>query len=1694
MTRFKKTWLVAGVGVVMLAGAAAIGWHLRTQIFTYYTDADAIRRPVDEVVPRDILWRPAVKLSLAINTAADEREPSVAAGGMTIFFVRGKPGFNADIFTSTRTPNGWTAPRGLDALNTAADELGPEPSPDGNALYFHSDRAGGRGGYDLWVSRRGTDGWQEPVNLGPNVNSAYHDYGPALAPDGETLYFASNRPKPDDVDAPAADAWLSEIRADYSNRDYDLYAAPMIDGAPGWAAAVVELNTPQNEGSPAVSSAGDFIYFCSDRPGGEGGYDIYRARLLGEGFTEPANLGDTLNTAANELDPALALRGFAVYFSSDRGSETSDGYDLYYAESREVFATSETYRASLDWASLWPYLLGMLLGLLGLLLSLLLLNAAHRLQYNRLSLLARCLLASLMMHLLLMLLFSAWGVTTALSEMFRQGAATRVALISGSVPGDLAGQVRGELTRLHVEAVRQTARRQEPAAFQAETQTTPATIEVARSRIEDDGAPDDDVSQVREAAAAVADLSDLAALDQVEQMTPAPAKLPAEAMRVDAHEAQSPTLAAQRVQAIPADVQQTIAIARDQESVAVAVAPRTVDIPAEVAEREHHVDAQPVEAVATQLPSTDAGPTITRELASVDVDVSIAKGPPAERVAETARTIVAETAELPRHAAVASGAPDMAPVPAIAVTPAASTYEPVGRSLAAVVNRAAPAQPQLADVSIDAPNSVDVERALNIKVAQPANVRGGAVAEVATGADLPVGRSARTSNDAPSSTGAASTAVVALAPDVRIPTGLELDSFAQPLITDSSPAAASDSPVTLEIASTFDVSAPVDVALPSLRSARLGEPVIKSGLPVAPNARSSRSARVMREAVATATVALTPEAARAAGAQLSSLAQVFVNDSRPAAASDLTHTAAIPTAFDKANPVDVRLPSLRTERFAEVVEPKQTEAMTAEASPRRDTITERADLPHVPATAAAPETRVVLVAPTVLGEPKIAPTTLAVTAPYEAQAATAQVVWPREIQPADQAVQVRPILIELALLDEFSAEKADETHQELPPRQEAPARVATSRFEIQPDQWIEPDQVVLDLSPVGSPIDDSIVEAPQHRIGSTPVGNTVNVAEPDVEQFLAAESFELDLKLPTRTALSPDIYKQRAPQQRQALVQQMGGSVETERAVAQALQWLARHQSADGRWDGAGFDDRCGACDGPTRVDVDIALTGLALLCFLGADHTHFNEGPYQEVVDRGLSWLVKQQRAGGDLMGEESMYSHGIATIALAEAFGMTGDPTLVEPVESAVRFIYAARNTSVGGWRYAPGQVGDTSVLGWQMMALTSARRCGLDVPGEAFDVAGDWLELVTGPDRPGLFAYQPDREVTPAMTAEAMFVHQLLGRTRRDQHMQASADYLLRYPPDWNDDLNTYYWYYATLALFQHQGAAWERWNERVKDQLVAHQRTDGLAAGSWNPDGQWAEVGGRVYQTAICALTLEVYYRYLPSFLSAETAEVPNMIRGVVTDATSGAPLPGAVIRVDRTEGLPLTATANASGRYVLITPDLPDFFAVSVSHDGYVPDAVNVASDELGRGTVTRDFHLDPMRDDVIAIEAVPEVHHLGNDRFDGRINSRFQRKAEGTIYRAQFELAADQLPPYVQRAQIVLMVKGAQVRNEIRINGNLLERFLDTAPRDGSFGEFLAEFPADWLHEGANTLRIKSVRGGDLDDFEFVNVRILLKR
>ncbi|HEY3245882.1 MAG TPA: hypothetical protein VGM03_21280, partial [Phycisphaerae bacterium] len=271
MFHVKRIILVAGV--LLLLGGGALAWWLWPQSRSFYTDADTIREPAASAATRDVLWQPPRALPDTVNASGENYEPKLSADGLTLYFVRGKAGHNADIYIAQRTPDGWTEPEPLEEINSEYDDLGPEPSADGESLYFYSDRPGGSGGFDLWVASAAADGsqaWQAPTNLGPLVNSGFNDYGPALTPDGRTLYFASNRPRPDDARQPNSDAWPATLREDLYRRDYDLYAAAITERGVGRAEPLSALNTSYNEGAPAVSPIGDFLYFASDRPGGAG--------------------------------------------------------------------------------------------------------------------------------------------------------------------------------------------------------------------------------------------------------------------------------------------------------------------------------------------------------------------------------------------------------------------------------------------------------------------------------------------------------------------------------------------------------------------------------------------------------------------------------------------------------------------------------------------------------------------------------------------------------------------------------------------------------------------------------------------------------------------------------------------------------------------------------------------------------------------------------------------------------------------------------------------------------------------------------------------------------------------------------------------------------------------------------------------------------------------------------------------------------------------------------------------------------------------------------------------------------------------------------------------------------------------------------------------------------------------------------
>lgn len=466
MRRFLKQLGIA-FGFLGLVGAGVVAWRVWPRTTVVLTDADSIRVPTEGAAVRDVLWRPAEQVGGSINTGGDDYEAEISDDGMTMYFVRGRPGDNAEIFSTHRTRDGWSEPQPVVALNSPFDDLGPELSPDGRTIFFYSNREGGLGGFDLWLARRGDERWHEPVNLGAAVNTMFDDYGPAMTPDGRAIYFASNRPREEEEPASDTDAWQATLRENRRMRDFDLYHAEVTEGGPRSAVPLAVLNTTHDEGAPTLSPFGDFLYFASNRPGGAGGFDLYRSRRAIGTHHAPESLGNTINSPANELDPEVSLGGYGLHFSSDRSAmlvpsgtpsvgaadesaaTERSNYDIYYSASREVFREVETQRASIDWAALWRAIgPNLLWAILALLLLALFAALMRDFRDRRLSLLARCLVASLMAHMVLMLLFNVWQVGSAVARAFDRGEKVRVSLISSAVGEQIFSQVRGEFTEV----------------------------------------------------------------------------------------------------------------------------------------------------------------------------------------------------------------------------------------------------------------------------------------------------------------------------------------------------------------------------------------------------------------------------------------------------------------------------------------------------------------------------------------------------------------------------------------------------------------------------------------------------------------------------------------------------------------------------------------------------------------------------------------------------------------------------------------------------------------------------------------------------------------------------------------------------------------------------------------------------------------------------------------------------------------------------------------------------------------------------------------------------------------------------------------------------------------------------------------------------------------------------------------------
>jgi len=430
--------------------------------------------------------------------------------------------------------------------------------------------------------------------------------------------------------------------------------------------------------------------------------------------------------------------------------------------------------------------------------------------------------------------------------------------------------------------------------------------------------------------------------------------------------------------------------------------------------------------------------------------------------------------------------------------------------------------------------------------------------------------------------------------------------------------------------------------------------------------------------------------------------------------------------------------------------------------------------------------------------------------------------------------------------------------------------VEMERFDIgdMPDLPVELDTEILDLKPL--PIDPG-----EEKIDDAP-GELSVFGDPEPSKVPAKElgrGIGIGVGGVGGVGIGPGkgVEPGEGAKKARATVGRFGGTAQSERAVAAALKWLARHQNFNGSWTQEGYLRRCTdqTCTGPGAAKQDVGTTALGLLPFLGAGQTHKSKGPYQSHIAKGIDWLLKQQKADGDLRGNNgTMYSHGLAAIVLCEAYGMTKDEAVGKAAQKAVDFIQTAQNKQTGGWRYNPGDPGDTSVGGWQLSALKSAQLAGLKVSPECLDGARKFLKSVAAGEHGEQFKYLPTGpQPTPCMTAVGLLCSQHLGAKRGDPQMTAGARYLTEHAPD-AQSRNCYYWHYGMQAMHNLSGPDWDNWNRKMRRILVESQVRDGCAAGSWDPakpvQDVWGQQGGRIMVTSLSALVLEVYYRYLPLF--------------------------------------------------------------------------------------------------------------------------------------------------------------------------------------------------------------------------------------
>jgi len=353
------------------------------------------------------------------------------------------------------------------------------------------------------------------------------------------------------------------------------------------------------------------------------------------------------------------------------------------------------------------------------------------------------------------------------------------------------------------------------------------------------------------------------------------------------------------------------------------------------------------------------------------------------------------------------------------------------------------------------------------------------------------------------------------------------------------------------------------------------------------------------------------------------------------------------------------------------------------------------------------------------------------------------------------------------------------------------------------------------------------------------------------------------------------IYGSRSPGSRGRARGQYGGNNMTEGAVMRALRWLKKNQNEDGSWNA-------------TKP----AMTGLALLTFLAHGETPAS-AEFGMTVEYAIRWLIENQEADGRFKGRDNHdYSQPIAAYALCEAYGLTKVPSILEAATKAVTYVVKGQNKN-GGFTYRLAQDGsgrkrDSSYMSWCTQALKAAYMAGMDVPGldQAMKHAvTGWKANYKGDGSYGGFGYSGPH-ATHGLSGSGALCMMLLGEgnSREVRTTVASLD---RATFNWDGTgayNKMYYWYYITQVKFHEGDATWNSWNKLfapvlIKEQIVEKGAIEGPGGkmfdiGHWAPGRQTSghtDDEGRVMNTCLSALQLQVYYRYLPTFAQPDQAD-------------------------------------------------------------------------------------------------------------------------------------------------------------------------------------------------------------------------------